>query len=444
MAKNSRRNRKRSIRNTKDNTPNTEAGVSGTAVFGGFIDDGETNPALSQGNRYKTAANILANISVVAASVRYFLNLLANPKWTVTPVDEQDAAAVEAAEFVQEVIDALPSSWTRIVRRSGMYRFHGFSIQEWTAVRRDDGRTGFKGIDSRPQHTIERWDVSEDGTVFGVFQRSPQTGEELPIDRWKVIYMVDDTLTDSPDGMGWFRHLVEPASRLEEYLTLEKIGFERDLSGVPIARAPITALNRAVKAGHMSQADANTMIDGLKNFVKMEIKKKNTGMVLDSQPFENQTADGAQASSVAQWGVELLTGDPGSIEALGTAIQRINVEMARIIGTENIFTGSEGSGSLALSKDKSTNLYLNINSTLDEMAEQYTKDFIGPLWVLNGFDAALMPKFTTEDVAFKDVEQVAAVLSDMASAGAVLAPDDPAINDVRDMLGVIRQLAPTV
>lgn len=431
------------IPGTKRNSPSKEVGVSGTAVHGGFVDTGETNTKLSTGNRYKTAANILANISVVAASVRYFLNLLANPKWTVTPADDS-AEAKAMAEFVESVIEDVNSSWTRIIRRSGLYKFHGFSIQEWTAKKREDGMIGFVDIESRPQHTIERWEIDDNGSVIGCFQRSPQNGEEIPIDRWKFVYLVDDTLTDSPEGMGWFRHLVEPASRLEEYLTLEKIGFERDLSGIPIGRAPITALNRAVKNGTMAKTDADAMINGIKNFVKMEIKKKNTGLVLDSQAFENQTSDGTQVSSVAQWGIELLTGDAGSIAQLGIAIERINIEMARIIGTENIFTGTDGSGSLALSKDKSTNLYLNINSTLDEMTEQFTKDLIDPLWTLNGFDPKLKPKFTAEDVTFKDAEQVAIVLRDMALAGAVLAPDDPAIDDLRDMLGIARQMPPVV
>lgn len=431
------------IQDTPRPSPGKESGVSGTAVFGGFIDDGETNPALGHGQRYRTAADILANISVVAASVRYFLNLLANPKWTVTPADDTPEAEA-LAEFAQSVIDDLGSSWTRIVRRTGMYRFHGFSIQEWTASRREDGRIGFSDIESRPQHTIERWDVAPNGSVRGVWQRSPQDGAELPLDRWKIVYMVDDTLTDSPEGMGWFRHLVEPASRLKEYLTLEKVGFERDLAGTPVGKAPVTALNRAVKAGNLSRADANKMIDGLKNFVKMEIKKENTGLVLDSQPFENQTAEGTQASGVNQWGVELLTGDAGSIKELGEAIQRISVEMARIIGTENIFTGSDGSGSLALSKDKSSQLFLNVNSTLDEMTEQFDKDIIDPLWVLNGLPEELKPSFTHEDVGFKDAEQIALVLKDLAGSGAVLAPDDPAINDLRDMLGVPRQETPTV
>ena len=147
-------------------SPNKEAGVSGTPIHGGWIDSGETNPKLSNANRYKTAANILTNISVVAASVRYFLNLLANPKWTVTPAD--DTAEAEAmAEFVEEVIGDLHTSWTRIVRRTGLYRFHGFSVQEWTAKKREDGTIRLVDIESRPQHTIERMEVDENGKVIG-------------------------------------------------------------------------------------------------------------------------------------------------------------------------------------------------------------------------------------------------------------------------------------
>lgn len=429
------------IPGTPKASPSKEVGGSGTPVFGGYISDGEKNPLLSPARRYETAADILANISVVAASVRYFLNLLAKPKWAVEPADDS-AEAKAMAEFVESVMAELPVSWTRIIRRSGMYRFHGFSLQEWTTFKREDGRIGYVAIDTRPQHTIERWERNEDDEIIGVWQRLPQTGNEVPIDRWKLIYLVDDTLSDSPDGLGWFRHLVEPASRLKDYLILEKTGFERNLAGVPIGRAPITAINNSIKGGFMTKADGDAAIKGLEDFVKLEIKKKNTGLVLDSQHFEDVTSDGSKASAVAQWGIELLTGDSSGIAELGAAIQRINVEMARIIGTDNMFTGSDGSGSLALSKDKSTNLYLNVDSTLEEMAEQFDHDFIGPLWVLNGFDEKLKPKFKPEDVAFKDVEQVAAVLRDMALAGAILSPDDPAINDLRDMMGVPHQEDP--
>ena len=62
-------------------------------------------------------------------------------------------------------------SWARIVRRAAMYRFYGFSIQEWTAKRRPDGLLTLADVAPRSQMTIERWDMLTDGSIQGVVQR---------------------------------------------------------------------------------------------------------------------------------------------------------------------------------------------------------------------------------------------------------------------------------
>lgn len=418
--------------------PFDEMGASGTAVFGGYVVNEETNPKLaSKEMRYRTAADMLANISIIAAGVRYFMNLVSKPAWTVMPVDDSDEAKLYA-EFVQDVMCKCKTSWPRIVRRCASYRWHGFSINEWIAIKRDDGLIGFLDIEPRPQHSIERWDVSEKGEILGVFQRPPQTGEELGIPRAKFIYMVDDMMTDSPEGMGWFRALVEPAERMKSYLSLETIGFERDLSGTPVGRAPISLINKLVAEKKITATEGERMINGMRKFVQLEVKRKNTGMLIDSKHYVDTAADGTKTTSVPQWGIELLTGTPTSMTALGAAIERLTKDMARIMGVESILVGSEGVGSLALSKDKSNNLYLQVNSTLIDMAGFMNKDFLDTLWMLNGFPDEMKPTMKTEDVAFKDVEAITTALKDLATAGAPLMADDPVINDIRDLLGVSR------
>ena len=412
-----------------------ELGTSGTAIYGGYVATIERNAKVTGQTRYVTASNILANISIVAASLRYFLNLVAKAKWSVNPADDSPEAKA-VAEFVESCMVDMATQWSRIVRRSSMFRFHGFSMQEWTAKKRADGMIGFADIESRPQKTIGRWSTDDGGTINGVWQTSPQTGQEIALPRWKLIYMVDDMLTDSPEGMGWFRHLVEPCDRLTQYLKLEAMGFERDLSGTPVGWAPITAINRAVKAGTLTRAEGDAMLDAIKRFVALEVKKENTGMVLDSQPFESSSADGKQPTGNKQWGIDIITGKAESIDALNTAVERIERQMARIMGTEGLMIGGDGVGSLALSKDKSRSLFLNVNSTLIDMAEAMTNDFAGPLLTLNGIDESLWPEMVTEEIAFRDVEEVTTALRDMATAGAVLSPMDDAITDVRDLLGI--------
>lgn len=424
--------------------PMQERGVSGTAVIGGYVVSNEKSSRLYGRERYRLASEMMCNISIVAAGLRYFLNLLAKPKWTVeaAKLPGQDKASAEAeklAEFVQAVMEDMVTPWPRLVRRAGVYRFHGFGIHEWTAKRRLDGQIGMADVEVRPCHTILRWNVDAGGSVLGAYQTHPLQGNEIELPRSKCIYLVDDTLTDSPEGMGWFRHLVDPADRMATYLKLEGYGFQRDLSGTPIGRAPIQAMNEAVTAGRITQQQADAMLADIKAFVKMKAKSPDTSILLDSQMYTSQSADGPQVTANPQWGLELLTGQQTSLDKINTSIVRIMHDMAYIIGVESLLLGADGKGSLALSKDKSTNLYQNLESTLNDMAAVFSADFVGPLWMLNGLPDELKPKLKPGAVAFQDVEQVCVSLRDMATAGAILQPDDPVIDEVRDLLGVSHQ-----
>lgn len=429
-------------------SPFREAGRPGTAIWGGYVQNIEKDRRLgSPQERYRTASDILANVSIVAAGLRFFLNLVAVPSWTVKPVEDlpggksSDEAKI-AAEFAQSLIDDLATSWTRVVRRSGMFKFHGFMIQEWTAKRRADGRIGMLDIEQRPQHTIERWELADDATIVGMWQRWPQNGQLLFLPRQKVIYLVDDTMTDSPEGMGLFRHLVDPAERLRRYLKMEGLGYERDMRGLPVGRAPLQEIEAAVTAGNMTREQANQAIAGIQSFLMMQVKEEDSSLLLDSSAFRSPNADGYTVSSVPKWDLKLLSSGAQGFETLGKAIDRLAHDMARILGVESMLLGSQqgsGTGGKALSEDKSRNLYLTVNGTVRDIAEAMARDFIGSAWKLNGIPTRLMPKLHTTDVAFKDVSVVAKALADMATAGAILAPDDPAINDVRDLLEVSRQ-----
>lgn len=431
-------------------SPYSEVGVGGAVVYGGYLQQpgGEYKPGLHGAMRWRKATELLADVSIIAASVRFSLNLIARPSWKAEPSSDKPEAKA-AAEFAESILHGTDTSWSRTVRRSGTFRYHGFGFHEWTALRRDDGRIGIRSIEPRPQHTIVRWDRDANGSVVGVWQRDPQNGREIYLPREKLVYLVDDMLTDSPEGMGWYRHLIDPANALLRYLKLEKTGFSRDLVGIPVGRAPISAINALIgkkmipdgKGGErlFTEADAKEMIRGMAEFVTLNTKEPDTGILIDSQPFTGKTDTGTTVSTALQWGLELLTGTPTSIEALGNSIRRLSFDMALIMGTESLLVGREGEGSRALSEDKSRNLYLTANAALGDMAEAYDRDLLGPVWALNGLDPELRPKLRTEDVSFKDAAEIAKMLADMANAGAILAPDDPAIDDVRDLAGISRQ-----
>lgn len=415
-------------------TSTTRLGSAGTPIYGGYIQSNETNPTLSGLNRYKTYSEIVSNISVVAAGIRYFLNVITKSAWKIETPDDS-AESRRLADLVQSMIHDMETPWHRVIRKSAMYKFYGFSIQEWIAKKRDDGYIGFLDIESRPQRTIERWDVTEQGIINGVFQRSPQTAQELYLPRARVVYVVDDSLNDNPEGFGLFRHLAEPAKRLQRYEQLEGYGFETDLRGIPIGRGPLSEIQRLVEEGVLTNEQAAAVKAPLSSFIENHIRGPKTGIVLDSITYTS-TNEAQTPSNVKQWDLELLKGGSSSLNEASSAIQRINGELARILGVEGLLLGGQGRGSQALSRDKSDNFFIVVDASLKEIASTFDREVIDPIWKINGWDKKYKPKFKTDSIQLRDIEQITSALSDMASAGAVLAPDDPAILEVRDLLGL--------
>lgn len=416
--------------------PTKTLGVGGTPIYDGQIQSKETHADLQSGRKYITYSNTLANMAIVAAGVRYFLNLLAKPTWAAVPADDSPRAA-ELAEWVEKTLKDMETPWRRVIRRGGMFKFYGFSVQEWTAKKRMDGSNGFFDISPRPQRTIERWVPDETGRIVGVIQRSPQTQREIPLPRNKLIYTVDDSLDDSPEGLGLFRHIAETARRLKRYQELEAMAFETDLKGVPVGRAPLGVLESLVKEGKFTKAEANQMVAPLREFMQNHVRNPELGLILDSAPYTTEDEKETPSAS-KQWDLDLLKGSGSHLEQVASAINRLHHEIAWVLGVDHLLLGSEGTGSYALAREKSHNFYLIVNSALEELAETHGKDTLRPLWKLNGFPPELMPTFKVEEIRFRDVEQITAALKDMAAAGAPLDPEDPAIGEIRDLLGLSR------
>ena len=426
-----------SVFRPKKVNPTETLGAPGVAVFGGFIQEHEKSADLSSRlERYKTYSNILANTSIVAAGTRYFLNLVAKAEWSFKPAEaDVDGRFAELAE--EMLTDDPATPWHRIIRRAAMYRFYGFSVQEWTARRRADGLLTFADVAPRAQLTLERWDLDTDGRVLGVIQRVPQTQRDVYLPRQKLLYIVDDTLSDSPEGLGLFRHMVAPAARLERYEQLEGFGFEADLRGIPVGRGPFTELAERVEAGDITKAQRVAMEAPLRRFIENHVKTAKLGILLDSLAYETKDEAG-KPSSVKQWDISLLKGSATSFAENAAAIERLNREMARVLGVEQLMLGSGSSGSFALSKDKTNSFFLLVDGALTEIRESVEDDLLRTLWQLNGWPEDAMPELGTEAVRFTEAEQVAATLRDMATAGATLDPEDPVISEVRDLMGVER------
>lgn len=428
----------------RSTSPTESLGSIGDVVDdAGYVIAVERSPDLQGRQKYVKFSELLTNTAIIATGVRYFLLLLSSPEWAVEPAKDEDGedlpGAREVADFIKDAIQDMDTPWARIVRRAALYRFHGFSVQEWTAKKREDGRLGFEDIEPRPQSTIERWDM-ERGKVVGVVQHVDyQTGGDnqgdIYIPRAKLVYVVDDSLHESPEGLGLFRHLVRPAERLRAYEELEELAFETDLRGIPIGRAPLTELREAVQNKQMDATKALRARSAVDAFVRNKLRNGKKGLVLNSETYRNMD-EAASPSNVRKYDVELLRGEADGSQEVAAAIQRMNQEIARLLGVEHLMLGSDGTGSLALGQTKLSNFFLTVTSTQNDLAEAFDRDVVKVLCELNGIPRELWPKLKPEEIDMLDVVALGQLLSDIASAGAPLEPGDPAINAIRSRAGL--------
>lgn len=424
--------------NREQGRPYAQQGVPGTAVYNGYLVTAEKNPKLRGESKWVTYRDMMTNVAIVATGVRYFLNLTAKGDWIFEPPRgmENDEKAKEFAKKVTHQIHEMPgTSWKKVVRRAAMYRFLGFSVQEWSVFRKEDGDICIRDIQSRPQSTVVRWDVDIDGSVRGIVQLDPQTGGEFYVPRSKTLYVVDDTLSDSPEGVGLLRHATESSQRLKRYMELEGWGFETDLRGIPIGRGPFAALQQQVTKGIITQAQADASIEELRSFVNGHIRTPDLGLLLDSMTYSARNEAGTP-SNIPHWDVSLLKGSVSSALEVGKAIERETRVIARMLNIEHLMMGDGDRGSEGMAADKSANFALIVDATNEEISHQVVRDVVAPIFRLNGWPMQYLPRAKTQAVQYRDVREMSEAIERMARAGATLEPDDEVINTFREIQGL--------
>jgi hypothetical protein len=380
---------------------------------------------------------ILLDVSIVATGVRSFVDLSAAASWAFAASEaDKDGRYAELAE--QALMWDPETRWRQVVKRAVMFRFYGFSLHEWTARLRADGVVTFADISPRPQTTVTEWDIRPDGSLAAVQQQVPGGGTAV-IPRHRLLYLVDSTLSMDPWGIGLLRHVVPAAERLFNYKQLEAYAFEADLRGLPVGRAPLSLIRAARSEKQISEEQEAEMLKPVKDFLRHTMRGPRVGVLLDSMTYQGKD-EKATPSDTYHWGLDILKGGVGGtpLEPLAAAIRRETMDIAQLLGIEQIMLGSDPTtgGSYALSADKSAALHLQVNSALADVADAAAKDLVNRLWELNSWPEEMIPSVGTEQVRHRDVGATAKALYDMARAGAVLDPSDPVVAEVRQLLGL--------
>ena len=408
-------------------------GSDGIVSYSGYLQTGERG-ALSGANKWLTYSNAI-NQAVVATGVRYFGNLLAGTKWTAVENPLGGEAAKRGAEIVRQgLLDApLTHPWSMVVRKASMYRILGFSIHAVGFGRRPDGLIAYTDIAHRPQHTIDKWIRPDDTKPWEAVEQLTSSGQRYTIPLDQAFYCVDDTLTDSPEGVGLLRHVIELVRRLGAYEALEGVAYFSDMGGTPIIRAPIEEI-----ANGASDEDALTKIlaatAAIRDIAENRIKSPERQMfaMLDSATYRGSNPD--TISGIQKWALEMVQSSTNGLAEMHQVIGRIELQIARVLGIEFAMVGGGATaGSYGMHEDKTSMFASNLQTTLAEVGSFATRQLARRLIRLNGLDPdTACPTLVAEPISTDAILTVTQALAQLSMAG--LRPDDPARNVIRERL----------
>lgn len=406
----------------------------------GGVNNKERNSALRGTRRYQSFRNMAANSHIVRNGVGLYLGLLTRSTWEFVP-SEADESGKYAEEARRILLEDPMTSFALIVGYAAMFRFNGYSLQNWWVRRREDGVITLADVERRPLDSIEEILLDRRGKVEGFRQRLFSGGHaDIPLEL--SVYLSDMDITDQPEGTGLYRTLYPYWEEAKRYRQLRGYGYETDLRGIPVASFNLQETFDAVKAANpkLTDKEVNQIVEKmagpLAEFAKDHVSNPERGILLDSSVYST-TDEAGRPSTARKQDIKILEGTAKSFSDIEASIQSIQREMALIMGTEQVTLGSDSAGSFALSKVQGEEFGLQVNSSLEMVTDAFTEQLLKPVFELNGWGEEMLPEIKTElPNYFSPVEQ-ASVLSGLN--GLTLHPDDPAIDEVRAAVGLSKQ-----
>lgn len=371
---------------------------------------------------YKEMANNDSTIGSILFAIKM---LCRQAPWSVEPGGDS-AKDKEAAEFVESCMNDMSSTWTDTISEILSFLTYGWSFHEIVYKRRNgkkrdrdlsskysDGLIGWEKLPIRSQDTLYRWEYDDNDNLVGMTQQPPPKYELLTIPMRKALLFRTESAKDNPEGRSILRNCYRDWYFKRRILEIEAIGIERDLAGLPVIHTP-----EGLDIWDKDDTDAQNIYATLVTMIKNVRRNEYEGLVL---PF----------------GYDFELTSTGGTRQFDTnaVIQRYNVNIAQTVMADFLMLGHEGTGSFALSADKTTMFTTAIGTFLDIICEVFNNQGIPSLIDINGshFNGITdYPQLTHGAVGDVDITQLSTMLKDLISVG-VIVPDEGLEDYVRDV-----------
>lgn len=421
-----------------------ELGTSGLRGWSGIIDE-EFLPALRGRRGMRALRDMSDSDPTIGAALTAITLTLRAASWTfeANPMAAKSAGEAEA-DFAASLFDDMSHTWEDFVAEALSMMVYGWAYHEIVLKRRvgplesaperrskyTDGRIGVRKLAPRPQDTLARWDLQDDGGVSGMFQadfanlKNSSVEVLIPIER--ALLFRTTSRKNNPEGHSVLRNAYRPHFFYRRIQEMEGIGIERELAGVPVVRVPANVLTDATHAAAKAE------------FVKLgrDLKLNEHGsVVIPSDPWKGE--DGS-FSAIPKYTVELIRASGGraiDTMAVKTGYQR---DMARAFLADFLMLGTD-KGAYNLSESKTSLFMKTCEALLAQIAAPLNRFLLPRIWDYNGLDRGLLPTAKPGRLAPQSMNEVGKFLVDLSNAGEVPFPD-PVLSDyIRDEVGFPRK-----
>lgn len=347
-----------------------EKGTTGLSVWAGQVHD-EFLRELRGKEGQKRYDEMARNSPIIGAMLYYHEMAVRKVSWNFANRADRKAED-ERVDFLNYARDNMTQSWNEFISEALSFIKSGFSVF-WVNYKRDDRNAVlWDNFSPRAQNTVQEWllnypggkyyDVNKrNGEILGFVQSAPPTyaSEELRMER--LLHFRTRVERNNPEGISLLRNAWVPYYFAKNLQSIEAIGFERDLTGMPVVTMPQSANTNADDPN----SDASKAAEMVRN-VRVD---EQGGIVLPSG-----------------WEFALLSGSGKGFADIGKAIERYETRMLMAMLSQFIMLGQQGVGSLALSKDSTSIAEMIVNATADIIAETFTKQELPRILKLNGYD----------------------------------------------------------
>lgn len=391
-------------------------------------------PELQGRNLWLAYTEMADNDAYIGAALNAFAVFIRRAHWKVDPVVDENKENGSAG-FLEECQNDMTHSWQTIIATAAkavpQYGFLPLEIiyKERRGEQEDyrysseyeDGNIGWANLAYRSPDSVFHWKYNDEDVtrLDGFVQLAAPDYKNTFIPIEKTLLLRSDPGKDSPEGRSVLRSAWR-SWRTKKYMEdFRNIIIERGGAGLPWAEVPANIANApamiAANPDDLAAQEAYASYSSIQATLE-SISLQEQSWLITPQMWDPETKQPMIKMGFLQPSTngDIINHITASIEAEAKAILMSTF-------TEFLALGMGGSGSLALSRDKTDNFTLAVEANLQSFQESINSQAVKRLFVLNPqfeFEkGAPKPRIVYDPIVPMATQDVVAILSLFERAG---------------------------